>query len=59
MMHFQHTVRPDDNARLQALMNNDAISGSVKTLARILSTLNHTPSAADKAQLTQLLQAPE
>jgi hypothetical protein len=46
LMYLQHTVRPDDKALLQALLS-------------ILATLNHTPSAADKAKLTQLLQAPE
>jgi hypothetical protein len=43
-----------DKTKLEALMKDQTASEPVRTLAGILTRLTHTPSDAEKAQLTKM-----
>ena len=53
-MNVQHKASAQDKPKLDAIVKDPAASPSVKTLAGIVSSLNHTASAADKEKLAAL-----
>ena len=55
-MNVQHTLAPADKPSLEAIVGDAKASGSVKTLASIILSLHHFPSASDKEKLRALTQ---
>jgi hypothetical protein len=51
----KHEVRAEDKPKLEALIHDQAAPESLKTLASVMLTLHHTPSAADREKLKSLV----
>jgi hypothetical protein len=50
----QHKVAAGDKAGLEAIVANDKAAAGAKTLAGVILSMNHFPSAADKEKLAAL-----
>jgi hypothetical protein len=54
LLHVRHTVRPEDKAKLEALIADRSLPASITILAIVLVTFTHTVTEAQREELKPL-----
>lgn len=54
LLHVRHIVRPEEKAKLEALITDQSVPASITILATVLVTFTHTVTEADRERLEPL-----